>query len=173
MTERSTGRARDRGSRPAEVSGSGGDEFTLYDLRVEVVACRGEMVCNHRIGDSFELSGENLSLPPGQTFPVYPLAALLPLLPAKQRPTHPNDWMTTDTDVACPDPNCGAVFRITRVRERVFRHADVTVVPLPERSDPADESGTDGWARRAEAQEPSSSRGPSETAGGTGGPETA
>ena len=63
------------------------DEFTLYDLRVEVVACRGSMVCNHRIGDYFELSGENLSLPAGQTFPIYPLAALLPLLPAKQRKT--------------------------------------------------------------------------------------
>ena len=106
------------------------DEFTLYDLRVEVVACRGKMVCCHQVGDYFELSGENLSLPPGQTFPIYPLAALLPLLPAKQRKTHENDWMTTDTDVACPDPQCGAVFRITRTGERVFRHGDVTAVPL-------------------------------------------
>ena len=53
------------------------DEFTLYDLRVEVVRCRGEMVCNHQIGDYFELSGENLSMPAGQTFPIYPLASLL------------------------------------------------------------------------------------------------
>lgn len=107
------------------------DAFTLYDLRVEVVACRGEMVCNHALGDYFELSGENLSLPPGQTFPIYPLAALLPLLPAKQRETDANDWMTTDTDIACPDPNCGAIFRITRTGERTFRHGDVTAVPLP------------------------------------------
>ena len=107
------------------------DEFTLYDLRVEVVDCRGKMICNHRIGDYFELSGENLSLPPGQTFPIYPLAALLPLLPAKQRKTHQNDWMTTNTDVACPDPHCGAIFRISRTRERVFRHGDVTAEPSP------------------------------------------
>lgn len=107
------------------------DEFTLYDLRVEVVAVEGRaMVCNHRVGDYFELRGENLSLPPGQTFPIYPLAALLPLLPAKQRETHENDWMTTDTDIACPDPNCGAVFRIHRIGRRVFRHHEVTVVPL-------------------------------------------
>ena len=106
------------------------DEFTLYDLRVEVVECRGKMVCNHRLGDSFELSGENLSLPDGQSFPIYPLAALLPLLPAKQRQTHDNDWMTTDTDIACPDPNCGAIFRITRTGTRTFRHSDVTDVPL-------------------------------------------
>ena len=32
---------------------------------------------------------------------------LLPLLPAKQRDTHPNDWMTTDMEVACPDPKSG------------------------------------------------------------------
>ncbi len=106
------------------------DEFTLYDLRVEVVGCRGKMVCNHAIGDYFEVSGENLSLPPGQTFPIYPLAALLPLLPAKQRRTDDADWMTTDTEVACPDPNCGALFRITRVGERVFRHDEVSAVPL-------------------------------------------
>ncbi len=106
------------------------DEFTLYDLRVEVVEGPRDMVCDHRVGDYFELSGENLSFPPGQTFPLYPLAALLPLLPAKQRETHANDWMTTDTDVACPDPNCGARFRITRVGRTSFRHSDVTVVPL-------------------------------------------
>ncbi len=106
------------------------DEFTLYDLRVEVVKGEREMVCDHRVGDHFELSGENLSFPPGQTFPLYPLAAILPLLPAKQRETHPNDWMTTDTDIACPDPNCGAVFRITRTGTSTFRHSDVTVVPL-------------------------------------------
>lgn len=111
--------------------GAQGDEFTLWDLRVEVVAGDGPMVCNHPPGNYFELSGENLSFPPGQTFPLYPLAALLPLLPAKQRPTHPNDWMTTDTDIACPDPHCGGIFRITRIRQRVFRHGEVTVVPLP------------------------------------------
>ncbi|MFN8570486.1 MAG: TIGR04076 family protein [Gemmatimonadaceae bacterium] len=105
------------------------DSFSLYDLRVEVVATDRPMVCNHRAGDSFELSGENLSFPPGQTFPLYPLAAILPLLPAKQRHTEPNDWMTTDTDIACPDPNCGARFRITRIGTRRFRHSDVTVVP--------------------------------------------
>ena len=111
------------------------DTFTLYDLRVEVIGQSGEMVCNHQVGDYFELSGENLSLPPGQTFPLYPLAALLPILPAKQRETHPNDWMTTDTDIACPDPHCGGIFRITRVGKRIFHHGDVTVVPLPPRAE--------------------------------------
>ena len=106
------------------------DEFTLYDLRVEVVEGDLPMVCNHAAGDYFELSGENLSFPPGQTFPLYSLAALLPILPAKQRETDPADWMTTDMDVACPDPHCGGRFRITRTGRTTFRHGDVTRVPL-------------------------------------------
>ena len=106
------------------------DEFELYDLRVEVVAGDRPMVCNHAVGDYFELSGENLSFPPGQTFPLYPLAALLPLLPAKQRETSPTDWMTTDMEVACPDPLCGGRFRITRTGKSTFRHGEVTRVPL-------------------------------------------
>lgn len=107
------------------------DTFTLYDLHIEVVATDRPMVCNHQPGDYFELSGENLSLPEGQTFPLYPLAAILPLLPAKQRVTDPNDWMTTDMEIACPDPNCGGRFRITRMGTRTFSHGEVTVVPLP------------------------------------------
>jgi uncharacterized repeat protein (TIGR04076 family) len=106
------------------------DEFTLWDLRVEVVAGERDMVCNHQEGDYFELSGENLSFPTGRTFPLYPLAAILPLLPAKQRDTHPNDWMTTDTDIACPDPHCGGIFRISRIGRSTFRHGEVTRVQL-------------------------------------------
>lgn len=106
------------------------DEFTLYDLRVEVVEGDKPMVCNHAVGDYFELSGENLRFPPGQTFPLYPLAALLPILPAKQRETAAADWMTTDMDIACPDPHCGARFRITRTGRTTFRHSEVTRVPL-------------------------------------------
>jgi uncharacterized repeat protein (TIGR04076 family) len=107
------------------------DSFELYDLRVEVIATERPMVCSHNAGDWFEVRGENLTLPPGQAFSIYALAALLPLLPAKQRVTHANDWMTTDTDIACPDPNCGARFRITRVGKRTFRHSEVTAVLLP------------------------------------------
>ncbi len=106
------------------------DDFTLYDLRVEVVEGDRPMVCNHGVGDYFEVSGENISFPDGQSFPLYPLAALLPLLPAKQRETTPNDWMTTDQEVACPDPLCGGRFKITRTGRTTFRHSEVTRVPL-------------------------------------------
>ena len=39
--------------------------------------------------------------------------------------------MTTDAEVACPDPHCGARFRIMRTGVTTFRHGDVTRVPLP------------------------------------------
>ena len=95
------------------------DSFELYDLRVEVVAPEGGAIyCGAKVGDYFELRGEMLHLPPGQGFSIYSLAALLPLLPA------------TDTEVACPDPNCSSRFRITRTGLRRFSHAQTTAVPL-------------------------------------------
>ena len=110
------------------------DSFELYDLRVEVVVPEGaRILCGARPGDHFELRGEMLHLPPGQGISIYSLAAVLPLLPAKQRPCHPNDWMTTDAEVACPDPNCPSRLRIMRTGLRRFRHGETTVVPLPAR----------------------------------------
>lgn len=107
------------------------DSFELFDLRVEVTAPEGGAIyCGARVGDYFEMRGEMLHLPAGQGFSIYSLAALLPLLPAKQRPTHKNDWMTTDAEVACPDPNCSSRFRITRTGLRRFSHAETTAVPL-------------------------------------------
>src|SRR3989338_3653623 len=118
-----------------DKSGSSDDAYTLHDLRVEVVVRKtpegkdAPMVCKHKVGEYFELKGENLYLPDGQPFSIYALAALLPLLPAKQRMTHKNDWMTSDTDVACPDPHCGALFRITRTDPRIEHHSEATAVP--------------------------------------------
>lgn len=108
------------------------DGFELWDLRVEVVAPEGGPIyCGARPGDWFELRGEMLHMPPGQGMSIYSLASVLPLLAAKQRPCHPNDWMTSDAEVACPDPNCSTRLRITRTGLRRFRHADTTAVPLP------------------------------------------
>jgi uncharacterized repeat protein (TIGR04076 family) len=111
----------------------GKDEtFELFDLRVEVTAPeRGAIYCGAKPGDHFELRGEMLFLPEGQGFSIYSLASVLPLLAAKQRPTHQNDWMTTDAEVACPDPNCSTRLRITRTGLRRFNHSDTTAVPLP------------------------------------------
>ncbi|KAB7645538.1 TIGR04076 family protein [Polymorphobacter fuscus] len=109
------------------------DSFDLYDLRVEVVAPPGaRLYCSAQAGDWFELRGENLFLPEGQGFSIYSLAAVLPLLAAKQRQTHDNDWMTTDAEVACPDPNCPSRLRITRIGTRRFHHADTTATRKPD-----------------------------------------
>jgi len=102
------------------------DAFELYDLKVEVVAPPGaKLYCSSKVGDSFELHGEVLHLPDGQGFSIYSLAAVLPLLPAKQRVTDANDWMTTATEVACPDPDCPSRLRITRLGRRRFLHHEV------------------------------------------------
>ena len=107
------------------------DSFELYDLRVEVVAPEGaRLYCGAKPGDYFELKGEMLHLPPGQAMSIYSIAAVLPLLAAKQRATDPNDWMSSDAEVACPDPNCPSRLRITRLGKRRFSHAETTAVPL-------------------------------------------
>jgi uncharacterized repeat protein (TIGR04076 family) len=118
---------------------AGSDEFPLYDLRVEVRAADDgrPMVCQHRVGDFFTVTDDDLiTFPPGVSFPLFPLAALLPLLAVKTRELHPNDWMTTDTDIACPDPNCGGIFRITQESRRIYRHSEQTLVPLDKESRP-------------------------------------
>ena len=107
------------------------DWFELFDLRVEAICPPGaRILCGARPGDYFELRGEMLHLPPGQGISIYSLAAVLPLLAAKQRPTQRNDWMSTDAEIACPDPHCPSRLRITRLGARRFRHAESSAMPL-------------------------------------------
>ena len=119
-------------STPSAAGTSADDTFELYDLRVTVEEIRGTCTCNHAVGDAFELVGGKLGLPPGTRFCLYALQAAIPLLPAKQRQLHPNDWMATDARVVCPDPHCGVVMLIERVGRRTLHHADVSAVPLDE-----------------------------------------
>lgn len=106
------------------------DTFALFDLRVEVVSTEKPFVCSHQPGEAFLVIGENLVFGTTRSFSLYTLSAILPLLPAKQRSTHPHDWMSTDDLIACPDPNCGARFRITRLQSRTFHHSETTITPL-------------------------------------------
>jgi len=111
-------------------------DFTLYDLRVECVEMTGEDIAVCDVGDYFEVRGGEIRFPDGQGFSMYALASLLPLLPAKQRRTHSNDWMSTDMEVSGPDPNVGAIFQIERIGERTFEHDDVSGVDLDEVDEP-------------------------------------
>lgn len=126
------------------------DSFELYDLRVEVVVPEGDrrrVLCGARPGDHFTLQGEMLTLPPGQGFSIYSLGAVLPLLAAKQRVTEANDWMSTDAEVACPDPNCPTRLRIVRTGKRRFSHAATSAVPLPGAAAGAGAAGGEGGTR--------------------------
>jgi uncharacterized repeat protein (TIGR04076 family) len=105
------------------------DSFWLYDLHVETVVADRTSVCRHIEGESFRVEGELLIFDAQQQVSMYALAALLPLLPAKQRPTHDNDWMSSDAEIACPDPHCGGRFRVTRTGKRVFSHSGTTGLP--------------------------------------------
>lgn len=104
-------------------------EFWLYDLKVETVLDGRTPVCRHIEGDSFRVQGETLVFEPDTHISMYALAAVLPLLPVRQRMTDPNDWVSTDAEVACPDPHCGGRFRITRLGKRRFTHAATTGLP--------------------------------------------
>ena len=109
------------------------DAFELYDRRVEVVESERPFIMHVKKGDYFDVIGGRVVLPKDNpSFSLYGLLAVLPFIPAKQRPTHPNDWMTSDCLVASTDPGCGARFRITRLGKRTLHHADFSVVPLGE-----------------------------------------
>src|SRR5438105_5635520 len=107
------------------------DTFELWDLRITIEEIRGRCTCEHAVGDFFEVSGGKLSLPAGSGFCLYALQSTLPLIPARQRALHPNDWMATDTRVACPDPLCGTIMRIDRTQRRVLHHGEVSTTRVP------------------------------------------
>jgi uncharacterized repeat protein (TIGR04076 family) len=111
------------------------DFFELFDLRVDVVHRDPSrpLVCRHQVGDHFFLRGGTLEFPPDRArFGFYAMLAVLPFLMAKQRPTQRCDWMSTDGEIGCTDPNCGAAFRITRLERQTYRHSEYTKVPLTE-----------------------------------------
>ena len=87
----------------------------LYDLRVVVDRIEGRSVCGLRPGDHFDLTcSSRISLPEGRHFCLYALSAVLPLLPAAQRAVAAGDWLATDNEVACPDPEERLIMRIER-----------------------------------------------------------
>ncbi len=90
-------------------------QFKLANLRVTVVAIEGRSVCGLTVGDYFDVTqSSRIRIPGGRHFCLYALAAVIPLLPAKMRALDPNDWMTRDSLVVCPDPDERLTMRISR-----------------------------------------------------------
>ncbi|PPQ73496.1 hypothetical protein CVT26_010410 [Gymnopilus dilepis] len=114
----------------SELSGNGGKSDGRNEGNSGVKSSNGEVkrvMCNARPTDYLTLKGEMLYLPDKQGVSIYSLAALLPLLPAKQRPNlHPNDWMLSDAVVACPDPQCVTRMRIRRTGLSTFLREECT-----------------------------------------------
>lgn len=108
------------------------DRFELYDVDLIVEAIEGNCTCEMEVGYKVQLRSGTLSLPESQGFCLYALQSAIPLLPAKQRPSAPADWMETDTRVVCPDPHCGLIMRMDRVGRRSLRHDDVSPIPWDE-----------------------------------------
>jgi len=99
----------------------------VADLRVVVDRIEGRSVCGLAPGDFVEVTeSSRLRIAPGRHLCLYALAAVLPLLPAKQRSLDPGDWLARDTEVACPDPEERLVMRIERTGVRRIDTGELT-----------------------------------------------
>lgn len=96
----------------AEGRGGGKREGGLEDLRVVVEEVRGKCTSGMQPGDHFILRSGRLYIPPDRHFCLYALHAVLPLLPAKQRPLEDGDWLKEDSHVICPDPAGNVIMRV-------------------------------------------------------------
>jgi uncharacterized repeat protein (TIGR04076 family) len=85
------------------------------DLRIVVDRVDGTCTAGMCPGHLALLRGSGLYLPQG--FCLYALQAVLPLLPAMQRPLAPDDWMATERCVICPDPRGNVVMRIEKIED--------------------------------------------------------
>jgi uncharacterized repeat protein (TIGR04076 family) len=102
-------------------------EMELYDLRVIVDSIEGRSVCGLSVGDYFDVTcSSHVRIPAGGHFCLYALAAVLPLLPAKQRQLPEPDWLERESLVACPDPKERLIMRITRTGRRSMRASDLS-----------------------------------------------
>ena len=99
----------------------------LYNLRVVVETINGRSVCGMKPGDWFEVTNSaQVRIPEGKHFCMYAIASVLPLLPAKQRVMPENDWLESDSLVACPDPEEQLIMRIVRTELVQLNAADLT-----------------------------------------------
>ena len=84
----------------------------LRDLRVVVEEVRGNCTSGMRPGDHFILCDGRLYIPAHRHFCLYALQAVLPMLPAKQRPQQDGDWLKEASLIICPDPAGNVILRV-------------------------------------------------------------
>jgi len=102
-------------------------DMELYDLKVVVDSIEGRSVCGMQVGDYFELTNSaEMRIPAGKHFCIYAIAAVTPLLPAKQRQLPAGDWLEKDSLVCCPDPEERLVMRIERTRKVTLKSENLT-----------------------------------------------
>jgi uncharacterized repeat protein (TIGR04076 family) len=106
------GAAEQSGGCEEHAGGTEAEEGGLRDLRVVVEEVGGKCTSGMVPGDYFILQSGRLYIPAHRHFCLYALHAVLPLLPAKQRPLADGDWLKEDSRVICPDPAGNVVMRI-------------------------------------------------------------
>jgi len=98
-------------------------KYDLYDLEIQTTGDPASFNCSHKAGDTLIIRGENLEFKPGtEAFSHYALATLIPYIAAKQRAQSETDWMYYESDIACPDPQCGARFRFKRIGKSTYSY---------------------------------------------------
>lgn len=96
-------------------------KYKLFDLEIVTIGDPQTFNCSHAVGDGLLVQGENIMFKPEtKQFSHYVLASLSPYIAAKQRANQKSDFMFFESDIACPDPRCGAIFRIKRTSKRTY-----------------------------------------------------
>ncbi len=90
----------------------------MYRLLVTVEEVKGFCDLPMKVGDSFEIDGGRLIVPPGKHVCIWALQSMMPFLTVKQRKTaEVNDWIPTTSRICCPDPNGMVIYRVEAVGE--------------------------------------------------------
>lgn len=102
-------------------------KYQLFDLEIETAGNPKNFNCSHKVGEGLLVRGENIMFKPGtEQFSHYVLASLTPYIAAKQRADDRSDFMFFETDIACPDPKCGAFFRFKRLPRKEYYYVPNT-----------------------------------------------
>lgn len=108
------------------AAAAAGDDMALHDIDVVVDRIEGRSVCGMRVGDRFRVTESSRLTTTSGHFCLYAIQAVLPMIPAKQRPLPAGDWLEKDSEVACPDPEERLIMRIERGELRGMRSEDLT-----------------------------------------------